>query len=294
MVFLSLPQSTPLSSPNQSKRMNRFTLPSLLTSTLLAIGVLGGCADSDLPPQTAEQEAAISSGGTSELASPTLPTEALATLVRKIAPVKARDGRLLFSDARLQTPQAAALLTQRLLSGSDSEPIRRALIAALPKTQGRYAQTVLSLLPAEKSPLVRADLIDSLRLSKEGVLTLKSLRLGMQDTSAIVRSRAAYTIAHRPDGKELSSVLLKGISDKDASVQAHSARALGYLGVTTAFDAVLPLLQSGSADVRLEALRALARMDKQRAATLTALETLATDRDSRIQTAVVKTRKQAY
>jgi HEAT repeat protein len=218
----------------------------------------------------------------------------LAELVRTIEPQKARNGSLRFSDAQLDTPAAAKLLLERLSSGRDSEAVRSALVIALPRTQGDYASGLLPLLKTEKSDALRADLVDAMRLAKDSASALEGLKLGLADSSESVRTRAAYNLGRRADGLALVDDLLAALRDSEASVQSASARALGQLGSTKGFDEVAGLLASRSADVRLESLRALGRMDAERASQLTQLTELAADSDERVRTAAAKVQTQAY
>lgn len=226
-------------------------------------------------------------------AEPALAAADLAELVRTIEPQKARNGSLRFSDAQLDTPAAAALLLERL-NTRESEAVRKALIIALPRTQGDYASGALALLETEKSSDLRAALVDTMRLATDAGAALQGLELGLADSDAKVRARAAYNIGRRIDGLDLESELLTALDDNDADVQSASARALGQLGSTQSFDKVATLLGSRYADVRLESLRALGRISAERAAQLTELPTLALDTDERVRTATGKVQAQAY
>lgn len=225
---------------------------------------------------------------------PQLNAAELTPIVATIAPQKARNGDLRFSDARLDTPAAAPLLIDRLQQGRDDDATKQALILALPRTQGSYAAEALELFKVESSETLRTALIDSMRLAKDAGPALQALELGLADSSAQVRARAAFNIGRRIDGMALVDSLTASISDSDASVQTAAARALGQLGASQAFDAVMPLLQSRSVEARLESVRALARMDGARAAALPAIAALSADSDERVRTAVAKAQAGAY
>jgi HEAT repeat protein len=270
-----------------------------LALTLL-LSSAAACQDSDTPPDRVSQEITAAASNEAPLAAdsikaamPQLSPDELTQLIGTLDPVKARNGELRFSDARLDTPAAAPILIQRLRQSRDSEATRKALILALPRTQGDYAADALALLNVESSDDLRAALVDAMRLANDDVSALEGLKLGLSDRSSTVRARAAFNIGRRADGQALTDDLLAVLGDSDSAVQAASARALGQLGASHAFDALLPLLSSPDADTRLESLRALGRVDAERAAKLE-LSSLASDSDERIATAVAKVKAQAY
>tara|TARA_R110002096_G_scaffold436021_1_gene665159 strand:- start:7447 stop:8280 length:834 start_codon:yes stop_codon:yes gene_type:complete len=239
-----------------------------------------------VPSQAAQDEA--------EEASAALAPADLAELVRTTLPKTARNGSLRFSDENLVTPAAAPLLLARLQSAGETEAVRHALIVALPQTQGDYAAQAVTLLKSERSEVLRAALVDSMRLAKDSTAALEGLALGMSDSATAVKIRAAFAIGRRADGAALSDALVAALADTDAELQATAARALGNVGDAKAFDSLAQLTQSGEADVRLEALRALARVDADRAAALPGLDKLAQDSDERVRAAAAKVANKAY
>lgn len=253
-------------------------------------------------PSSAHKNAATSpaqivaptTAGPSELAAPPMSGTELAAFIDNAEPAIARDKSLRFSDARLVNKEAAPLLAARLRDSQDKSEVKHALILALPKTKGQYAQTVLDLLQSEPDTSLRVDLVDSLRLSTEPVLALKGLKLALTDKSPAVRTRAVFAIGRRPDGASLGALLITALSDSSPKVQSQSARALGNLSISEGFDALLPLLSHREATVRLEVLRAMARIDGERAASLSELGTLENDLDSRVRTAAAKVLAKAY
>ncbi|MCP4444745.1 MAG: hypothetical protein GY811_05275 [Myxococcales bacterium] len=218
----------------------------------------------------------------------------LAELVRTIQPQKARNGGLRFSDAKLVQASAAPLLLERLQSGNESEEVRRALVLALPGTQGKYAADAVQLLRTERSEVLRAALVGSMRLANDSAAALEGLALGMEDSATSVRVRAAFAIGRRADGLALADSLVAALADKSTELQATATRALGNLAAADAFDKVAALLASGDAQVRLEALRALGRIDAARAAKRPELTKLSQDSDERIRTAATKVAAKSY
>lgn len=218
----------------------------------------------------------------------------LAARISSMQPSIARDRSLRFSDPQLLRADAALLLLTRLRNGDDKSEVKHALIATLSKTKGLYAQAVLDLLQSEESAELRADLADSLRLSTESALALAGLKLAATDSSSTVRQRALYAIGHRKDGASLAGVLLRALRDSDASVHSASAKALGNLQITEAYAPLQAGLSNRSADVRLETLRAMARIDENRAAKLSELAALTEDSDARVRTAAAKVSAHGY
>lgn len=227
-------------------------------------------------------------------ADPVVASAELEELVRSIQPRESRDGSLRFSSARLLHPSVAPLLLNRLRAGNEGEQVRIALIRVLPLTQGEYAAEAVTMLKSERSEAVRASLVDAMRLANDGAAALEGLKLGMNDSSTHVRSRSAFAIGRRADGKALADVLTDALSNTDAELQAAAARALGNLGAADAFDKVAPLVASREADVRLESLRALGRMDAERAAAIPELTKLTQDSDQRVRTAASKVAAKSY
>jgi HEAT repeat protein len=272
--------------------MSRF-----LTLALALPLSLAACSDSSTPenaPETVAKAAPSAQAETPAPEAPALANAELAELVRTIEPKVARNGSLRFSDENLVQPAAAPLLLARLQSGADSEAIRHALIIALPQTQGEYAAEAVSVLKNERSEMLRAALVDSMRLAGDSKAALEGLALGMADSAPAVRIRAAFAIGRRADGLDLGDRLVAALSDSDVELQATAARALGNLGAVKAFDSLAPLTQSRDADVRLESLRALGRVDADRAAALPELAKLTQDSDERIRTAATKVANKGY
>lgn len=224
----------------------------------------------------------------------TAPAQEIAQHVRTMRPKITRSGSIRFIDKHLDLPAAAEALMARLSRTGESEEIRAALATALARTGGDYATASIALLKSESSQAVRQALIGAIARVEDEGQALEGLKLGMEDKSAAVRAFAANAIGHHGSGLALQQLLTKGLSDRDLSVRIKSARALGILAATDAFDATRALVTDRSAELRLESLRALGRMDKARAATLAELDTLLHDSDARVRLAASKVRARAY
>jgi len=97
--------------------------------------------------------------------------------------------------------------------------------------------------------------------------TARAVLEGLRDRSPEVRSAAARGAAACTASPELVSALIAALGDKGEDVRGGAARSLGRLG-TSARSAVPALLKRGTDPVeavRLEAVRALASLDRARA-----------------------------
>ncbi len=272
--------------------MIRFLVLPLALSTAVA------CVESQTQEPTVDPVVPVAKIAAAEptepAAAPAQSNSDLPELVRTIQPQKARNGSLRFSDAQLVHPEAAPLLIERLEHGNDGEEVRIALIGALPGTQGEYAAWAVQSLKNERSETVRAALVDTMRLASDSAVALEGLALGLADKATPVRIRAAFATGRRADGLSLAAALVNALGDRNTELQATAARALGNLGASDTFEKVLALLGSKDSNVRLESLRALGRINAERASTLPQLGALAKDSDERIRTAAAKVAAQGY
>ena len=210
------------------------------------------------------------------------------------ARVTRHEGLVRIVDAKLDVPEAAPLLLERLLTRNETSDVRAALAASLGRTGGDFAEAARGIFRDERSATVREALVGAVRFDKRPE-ALELLREGLSDEDAGVRALAAKSLGHRPDGAQLAdSLIALATSDRDPHVQAESARALGLLQSQASFDALQVLLGHDSAEVRLEALRALGRIDGKRAAGLDGLVALSQDADERVRGAAERVKTQAY
>ncbi len=118
---------------------------------------------------------------------------------------------------------------------------------------------------------------------------LPALRGGLQDASADMREAAALASGRRGDGATLAPELLAAATgDPEPTVRVAATRSLGMLGLADAFAPLRQNLSHETAIVRLSALRALARIDRTRAAALPDLARLQLDPDARVAAAATK------
>ena len=206
---------------------------------------------------------------------------AVAATLRALAPTRTRAGTPRFTDPAIHDPRAAALLLQRLVDGGDPEPVRAALVEALPRTGGLYADALVELVIAEPSAMVRTAMVFSVRRAP-ALDALAVIAAGLGDVNGEVSAEAARAAAAHPDGARLAPALATALASADPATRAEAARALGVHAIAPAPGALTALLADPAADVRLEALRALDRIAPGSLAGLSAARTLTTDPDPRI------------
>lgn len=266
--------------------MHRLLLAALLSSACathpeLADEAEQGHASQDMssePSLDAWQDWLRAAVATAERKNPAAVAE-----LRALAPVGTRDGRPRFGSAGLDRPEAAAILLDRLSKETDPA-LRAALADALPRTPGPWAAALVGMLPGEPDPAVRLAIVETLRRAAPEPAHA-GLRAALADADPSVRTAAAETASRRHDGAALADDLIAGLSDPSPPVRGAAARSLGALQVAAAFAPVRSRLSDESADVRLHALRALARIDRDRAAALPDLPRLAADPDPRVSEA---------
>lgn len=146
----------------------------------------------------------------------------------------------------------------------------------------------LARLAGEPEGPTRRDLVTALRRAP-AARALPVLRTGLASPDPAVRAAAALASGRRFDGETLADLLLPtALDDADPKVRLAATRSLGLLRVPEAFAPLQVNLSHKSADVRLVTLRALARIDAERAAELPELARLQLDADARIADSATK------
>lgn len=223
-------------------------------------------------------------------AEPPPPTGSLRDQLLVLQPQKTRAGWLRFTDPAINNPEAAAILLERLIAGSDAPEVRAALAEAIGRTRGEYAAAVSQLLASEADARVREMLVGTLGRQAPTSEALVGLATALNDGDAAVRAAAARTIATRTDGVELGEALIGLLVDAEPSVRSDAARTLGVLQIAEAKPALVELLGDANAEVRLDALRAVHRIDPPYALSLPVLAQLEQDTDARVQRLATKIR----
>mgnify|MGYP002639828874 CR=1 FL=1 len=193
---------------------------------------------------------------------------------------RTRAGVLRFRGPELADTRLAPLFLERLLEQPGGD-MQQALIEVLPRTGGDWAEAFVGLMQTEPDVRVRAVLAASMSDAPKGP-ALEGMRLGLADSSAQVRGEAARAAGWSEHGDQLIAELIRALGDSDAYVRAMAARSLGTKRAASAFDALAPLLRDSDAEVRLRALRSMARIDADALALRPELADLAQDADERV------------
>jgi HEAT repeats len=181
----------------------------------------------------------------------------------------------------------APVVIERLLYGGEPLSERIALAAWLKRSAGPFAGVALAAARVEAHEEVRGALVDVLRYDKGAgsrAAVVEGLRLGLQDPAATVRATAARAVGWT-QASELATELVAATSDPNDEVAGAAARSLGWLAATapsTTFPAVVGVLGRSDPRARLEALRALERLDPARAAALPEVQALTADADPKV------------
>ena len=179
--------------------------------------------------------------------------------ITALEPRPTRAGFLRITSRSIHDPRVAPILLERIVDGNERADVRVALIEALPRTKGAYAQPLVERLGEESDADVRRMIVTVMRRA-ESTHALQGVRKGLRDPDASVRAEAARVAGMRADGDVLSDELVVRLEDGSSEVRAAAAQALGLLR-SAGREPLLERLQDDSADVRLQALRALDRIE---------------------------------
>ena len=208
----------------------------------------------------------------------------------ELEPRNTRAKELRFTGSVIHDTDAVFVLVYRYLN-EDNVDVRAALAEALPRTGARFADVAADLIAGDESEKVRASFAGGLHRGAKNDAH-RGLQIALADPSEKVRLEAVVALSRRADGAELGVPLSARLSDSSPRVQAAAARAAGVLKLDGSKQAVAKLLESPEANVRLQAVRALGRIDKQYAQGFAAqLKIDADPRIARVASQLLEARK---
>jgi hypothetical protein len=178
--------------------------------------------------------------------------------LQRLQPAQTRAGFLRFTDKAVHDPRAARVFLDRLESGAESEAVRAALVEALPRTGGDYADAVVELIATERSPLVRAAYVHTARRAP-ATQAIAIVQRGFADSAPEVVAETIRATASLADGAKLAGALRMSLASNDATVRMEAARALGILAIPAKAE-LEALASDSSPEVRREAQRAITRL----------------------------------
>jgi HEAT repeat protein len=215
--------------------------------------------------------------------------------LRSATPTPSRAGFLLLRHPAMDAIAGAPVIAERLLDTKLDPQVRVALAEALEHTQGPFEDVALLLASEDEDTDVRVALVQSLRRGDEASVRA-ALELAFADPDPELNGAAVYLASRRAEiGRDFTGELLDVAGREDhTELAAAAVRTVGILGAPAQFDAILPHLDDADAAMRLAAVRALARLDPERAANLTQLAALTKDPDDRVSRAAAKAQRREF
>jgi HEAT repeat protein len=201
--------------------------------------------------------------------------------LRSLQPRPTRAGHLRFTGPLVHDPRAAGIFIDRLSRNDEPATVRAALAEALPRTGGDFAEAAAALVRTDPDPTVRATLVEVMQRA-DAKHAMVAIRHGLADPDPMVRAAAARVAGMHDHGALLGEELVASLSDPDVTTRAWAARSVGVLRIEGAENVLVDALDHANADLRLHALRAIHRIDPERAATLPELPSLKADPDARV------------
>lgn len=186
-----------------------------------------------------------------------------------------------------RTPRRPSLRLAILLALAACNPTPAPQNAPRVHTSDDPADTLARLAGEPEGP-GRKPLVLALRRGPAGRV-LPVLESGLASADPALRSAAALATSRRPDGATLAPTLLSlATTDTDTGVRVAATRALANLRHADAFAGLQQNLSHETAIIRLSALRAMARIDPEKAAALPDLARLQLDPDRSVADAATK------
>ena len=206
----------------------------------------------------------------------------VAQRVDGMQPIRNRAGAWYFPGTDLTHPAAQALIKDRIRARQDDAAIRVALVYTL-ESENRFEWNEIQT----EVPSVRVAMLHGYK----GINTPEAgtvLVAALQDDVATVRAEAARLAGYRNDVEGLVPPLMVGLTDPAEDVRRLAVRSLGWHQVQDAFEPVRALLEDSAPHVRVAAIRALAKIDIERARHMPTLSKLKTDENPSVQRAATR------
>lgn len=213
--------------------------------------------------------------------------QSVASVAWTVEPSPTRLPALRFVDPRIETPSAAGPLLARLVHGGERAEVRVAIIDALTRTGGEWPEVLADMFPEETDAAARASMVMSARRAKAEP-GLELVRLGLGDKTAGVRAAAAETCPWVDAKGALDGLVLLALADADPAVRAEAARAAGWMRIEASWEPIVKLLADPDPRVRLQAIKALQRLDPGDTAGLPEMGALRQDVDTKVQRAATE------
>jgi HEAT repeat protein len=196
-----------------------------------------------------------------------------------LQPDRAVEDALFFSQPEASDRRAAPVFLRRLLAGTESVKVRRALAEALPQTGGDWQEAAAALIAVDASPVVRKQLVETMRYAGPPH-SVEGLRRGFKDEAPEVKVAAARAAGFSRSGADLFEELYSSTFDVDPDLRAAAVQAFGMLRLPSSRDVLIKALSDDDREVRLQALLSLEQIDPEGLLHLPQLEALAKDRKS--------------
>jgi HEAT repeat protein len=260
--------------------------PTLVTTGLALLGALAlaACHNDDVPSRVADAPGATDQAAPAATTAPAR-GERLPSADEALVPRRTRAGTLRFTSPAIEGNTALAPEILARFAREPSAELRAALVDALPRTGGDWFDGAYGALAHEPEAAVRRAIV-AIMPRAEATQALRGIMAGLADAEPSVRAEAALSAGSLPEAARgdggLRTRLGQLLSDTDGSVRAGAARTLGLMAHAPAFEPIARLLGDADAEVRLQAVHALERIDRERAARLPALGALRSDPDPKV------------
>ena len=249
---------------------------------------LAACHNDDVPSRVADAPGATAAATNDAVRAAATASERgdrLASADDALVPRRTRAGTLRFTSPAIEGNAGLAPEILARFAREPSAELRAALIDALPRTGGDWFDGAYGAFGREPEAAVRKAIV-AIMPRAEATRALRGIMAGLADAEPSVRAEAALSAGSLPEAARaddgLRTRLGQLLADADGAVRAGAARTLGLMAHAPAFEPIARLLGDADAEVRLQAVHALERIDRPRAAALPALGPLRSDPDPKV------------